>query len=76
MLMMTHRPSVTLNVAGWGFVAGIILFSGSLYAYGFTGIRWLGAITPFGGIGFLVGWLALAFGIGAVAKVSVPSPLE
>jgi uncharacterized membrane protein YgdD (TMEM256/DUF423 family) len=76
MVMMTGRPNTTLNIAGWGFVAGIILFSGSLYAYGFTGLRWLGAITPFGGIGFLVGWLALAIGIGAVAKGSVPSVLE
>lgn len=48
------------QVAGWAFVAGILLFSGSLYAMAFTGIRGLGAITPIGGAGFLVGWVALA----------------
>ena len=47
-------------VAGWGFLAGIVLFSGSLYAMTFTGFKWLGAITPIGGVGFLVGWIALA----------------
>jgi len=46
--------------AGWAFIAGIILFSGSLYALSFSGIRWLGAITPLGGIAFLVGWGCLA----------------
>lgn len=48
------------QVAGWAFVAGILLFSGSLYAMAFTGVRGLGAITPIGGAGFLIGWLALA----------------
>jgi len=57
-------------------VIGIVLFSGSLYAYGFTGLRWLGAITPFGGLGFLIGWLALALGAGAAVKGTIPSPLE
>lgn len=49
------------NVAGWAFVVGIALFSGSLYILALSGIKWLGAITPFGGLGFLVGWGALAF---------------
>ncbi|MDZ7643554.1 MAG: DUF423 domain-containing protein [Woeseiaceae bacterium] len=48
------------SVAGWAFVAGILLFSGSLYLMAFTGVRGLGAITPVGGAAFLVGWLALA----------------
>jgi uncharacterized membrane protein YgdD (TMEM256/DUF423 family) len=46
--------------AGWLFIAGTVLFSGSLYALSLTGIRWLGAITPFGGVAFMAGWLCLA----------------
>jgi uncharacterized membrane protein YgdD (TMEM256/DUF423 family) len=48
------------SAAGWLFTAGIVLFSGSLYLLALTGTRWLGAITPFGGLCFLAGWLALA----------------
>lgn len=47
--------------AGWCFVGGILLFSGSLYALALTGVRWLGAITPLGGLLFLAGWALLAF---------------
>lgn len=50
------------SAAGWSFLVGTILFSGSLYLMGVTGIRWLGAITPFGGVGFMIGWALLAFG--------------
>lgn len=46
------------------FAIGIALFSGSLYALVLTGQRWLGAVTPFGGVAFLVGWLLLAIGVG------------
>jgi uncharacterized membrane protein YgdD (TMEM256/DUF423 family) len=45
--------------AGWLFVVGIILFSGSLYLMAFTGQRWLGAVTPLGGVAFLAGWVCL-----------------
>ncbi|CCQ97286.1 conserved membrane hypothetical protein [[Clostridium] ultunense Esp] len=45
--------------AGWSFFIGILLFSGSLYAIAFTGVRILGMITPFGGVAFLLGWLLL-----------------
>src|SRR5262249_51799042 len=62
---VSGRPSPALSVAGWSFLVGIVLFSGSLYAYGLTGLKWLGAITPFGGIALLAGWLALALGSGA-----------
>jgi uncharacterized membrane protein YgdD (TMEM256/DUF423 family) len=48
--------------AGWLFLAGTVLFSGSLYLLALTGIRWLGAITPLGGLAFLTGWLCLAVG--------------
>jgi len=54
----TGRPLA--GVAGWLFVAGTVLFSGSLYALALTGIRVLGAITPLGGLGFIAGWLCLA----------------
>ena len=46
--------------AGWLFVAGTLLFSGSLYALALSGVGWLGAITPLGGAAFLAGWLCLA----------------
>jgi uncharacterized membrane protein YgdD (TMEM256/DUF423 family) len=55
--------SAWLAAAGWLFVAGTLLFSGSLYALALSGTRWLGAITPIGGVAFLLGWLALAIGI-------------
>ena len=55
--------STWLTAAGWLFVGGTILFSGSLYALALTVTRWLGAITPIGGVAFLLGWLALAIGI-------------
>ncbi|MGD2118144.1 MAG: DUF423 domain-containing protein [Chromatiales bacterium] len=52
--------SRSISVAGWSFVIGMLLFSGSLYLLATTGMRTLGMITPFGGVSFLVGWLALA----------------
>jgi len=55
--------SVWLSAAGWLFIAGPLLFSGSLYLLALTGTLWLGAITPLGGVAFLLGWLALATGI-------------
>jgi len=48
--------SAYLRAAGWAMVAGIVLFSGSLYLLALTGAGWLGAITPFGGLAFLVAW--------------------
>ena len=53
--------SRALNLAGWAFASGILLFSGSLYLLALTDIRWLGAVTPFGGTAFLIGWGALAW---------------
>jgi uncharacterized membrane protein YgdD (TMEM256/DUF423 family) len=49
-----------LVMAGWFFFAGIVIFSGSLYALTVTGTRWLGAVTPIGGLALLVGWALLA----------------
>ncbi len=45
--------------AGWLFVAGIVIFSGSLYALALSGQRWLGAVTPLGGVAFISGWICL-----------------
>ncbi|MGH8617780.1 MAG: DUF423 domain-containing protein [Burkholderiales bacterium] len=56
-----QRPCRLAVVAGWLFVAGTVLFSGSLYALSLTGVRWLGAVTPVGGAAFLAGWLCLAW---------------
>ncbi len=56
----TRWPGSLVTASGWLFVAGTVLFSGSLYAMTFTGVRALGAITPFGGVCFLAGWLCLA----------------
>lgn len=53
-------PGPLPAAAGWLFVAGTLVFSGSLYALALTGTRWLGAITPLGGLAFLAGWLCLA----------------
>ncbi|HKT60885.1 MAG TPA: DUF423 domain-containing protein [Gemmatimonadales bacterium] len=50
--------------SGWLFVAGTVLFSGSLYALALSGVRWLGAITPLGGAAFLAGWICLALAAG------------
>ncbi|MGO2012925.1 MAG: DUF423 domain-containing protein [Pseudoalteromonas sp.] len=50
---------LTLNWAGGFFIAGILLFSGSLYLLALTGIKWLGPITPIGGVCFVIGWAVL-----------------
>jgi len=52
-----------ISWAGWLFLAGIVVFSGSLYVLSLTGMRWLGAVTPLGGLCFLAGWICLAWGI-------------
>lgn len=53
--------SGALRAAGWLMAAGILMFSGSLYALALSGVRWLGAITPFGGLAFLAAWACLAW---------------
>ena len=57
----TRWPGTFVYASGWLFVAGTVIFSGSLYMLGLTGVRWLGAITPIGGAAFLAGWLCLAW---------------
>jgi uncharacterized membrane protein YgdD (TMEM256/DUF423 family) len=54
-------PDSSAVLAGWCFVAGIVIFSGSLYVLALTGVRWLGAITPLGGLAFLAGWALLVW---------------
>ena len=49
------------KTAGWIFQVGIVVFSGSLYVLALTGVRWLGAITPLGGLAFLAGWALLVW---------------
>ncbi|HEX6642045.1 MAG TPA: DUF423 domain-containing protein [Thermoanaerobaculia bacterium] len=54
--------SGTLAASGWAFVFGTLVFCGSLYLFALGGPRWLGAITPIGGLGFLAGWALLGLG--------------
>ena len=58
---VTRWPGTAVSAAGWLFIAGTLLFSGSLYLLAITGVRMLGAITPVGGFAFILGWLALAW---------------
>ena len=59
--MMSRLGGWLIQTAGWAFAAGIVLFSGSLYALALSGVTTLGAITPLGGVAFLIGWACLAF---------------
>ena len=59
----TRFPSPWVSSAGWLLTAGILVFSGSLYLLVLTNTRWLGAITPLGGVALVLGWLVLAGGI-------------
>jgi uncharacterized membrane protein YgdD (TMEM256/DUF423 family) len=61
-VLSEHVENRTLTLAGSLFVVGVLLFSGSLYLLAFVGIRWLGAVTPLGGLALLGGWITLAVG--------------
>ncbi|MFH0783653.1 MAG: DUF423 domain-containing protein [Pseudomonadota bacterium] len=61
--MVSKWPSSLITTGGWLFVVGTLLFSGSLYLLSMSGIRWLGAITPLGGLAFLAGWICIAWGV-------------
>ncbi len=58
-----HYPSKAIQLPAWMMMVGILIFSGSLYVLVLSGIRWLGAITPIGGISLIAGWLLLAFNL-------------
>jgi uncharacterized membrane protein YgdD (TMEM256/DUF423 family) len=60
-LAVSRFPTARLHLSGWLFAAGILLFSGSLYVLALTGVKWLGAITPLGGVAFLGGWGSLGW---------------
>jgi uncharacterized membrane protein YgdD (TMEM256/DUF423 family) len=62
-LVMVRGSGRLAAAAGWLFTAGIVLFSGSLYALALSGMTLLGAITPIGGVAFLLGWACLAFAV-------------
>ena len=63
LIALTLPGSTTLKWAGWLMVAGLVLFSGSLYALAFTDARWLGAVTPFGGVAWIGAWVLLAVAV-------------
>lgn len=62
-IIMKESNSKALHYSGLFFFLGMILFSGSLYVLCFTGIKMLGAVTPFGGVFFILGWIALGIGV-------------
>jgi uncharacterized membrane protein YgdD (TMEM256/DUF423 family) len=62
--LLIHKFNI--NILNWSvylFIAGILIFSGSLYILSITNIKWLGAITPIGGLAFIAGWIIMIFGI-------------
>lgn len=59
---LARWPGGAVQASGWLFVAGTLLFSGSLYALALSGVRGLGAVTPLGGVAWIVGWACLAWG--------------
>ncbi|MGB3777598.1 MAG: DUF423 domain-containing protein [Tunicatimonas sp.] len=62
-ILMYHIPDKRLGYAALAMVIGIVIFSGSLYVLCLTGVRWLGAVTPLGGVALIVGWGLLFWGI-------------
>jgi uncharacterized membrane protein YgdD (TMEM256/DUF423 family) len=58
-----RHPTLRVSAVAWLFVAGIVLFSGSLYLLSLSGIRWLGALTPLGGAAFMAGWAVFAWSV-------------
>jgi uncharacterized membrane protein YgdD (TMEM256/DUF423 family) len=59
---VTEWPNSYTTAAGWLFIGGITVFSGSLYILALSGVRWWGAVTPIGGVAMLAGWCCLALG--------------
>lgn len=59
-IALSQPQTAMLKSSGWLFLLGILVFCGSLYLLSVTGVRWLGAITPLGGLAFIGGWACLA----------------
>ena len=59
--LLPRLPGVGARVAAWAFTFGVLVFSGSLYLLVLAQLRWMGAVTPLGGVSFRVGWCALAW---------------
>jgi uncharacterized membrane protein YgdD (TMEM256/DUF423 family) len=74
LLAHVGRGGAALEAAGWLFLAGSLVFSGSLYVLCMTGEKWLGAITPIGGVAMLAGWITLAIAAGTASKTLLESP--
>ena len=64
-LALSRWPSSAVALAGWLFIVGTLVFSGSLYALSLSGQRWLGAVTPLGGAAFIAGWILLVWAVWA-----------
>ncbi len=76
-VLAAHVAGRFPTIAAGLFTLGIILFSGSLYVMGLTGVRTLGAVTPFGGVAFLAGWIALGLGARGLGRLKeAPRPGE
>ncbi|MEM6590863.1 MAG: DUF423 domain-containing protein [Cyanobacteria bacterium P01_H01_bin.119] len=60
LLLTSSTAPQLLTASGWAFVAGVVFFSGSLYVLSLANIKWMGAVAPLGGLGFLTGWGLLA----------------
>ncbi len=73
LMAQAGRTGVSLDAAGWLFFAGSLVFSGSLYVLCVTGEKWLGMITPIGGVAMLAGWIALAVAAGTSSKTLLES---
>ncbi|MGM0524814.1 MAG: DUF423 domain-containing protein [Pseudomonadota bacterium] len=69
-LWLKQSQSVWLIASGYLWLAGVILFSGSLYALALTGVKWFGPITPVGGLLFIAGWISLLVGAIKLGAVS------
>ncbi len=76
LIAQAGKGGAALDAAGWLFLAGSLVFSGSLYVLCMTGEKWLGMITPIGGVAMLAGWIALAVAAGASSKAPAANPLS
>ena len=65
-LLQRAYREVSFSLAGWGFLVGTFLFSGSLYFLAVTSLKWIGAITPLGGVAFLFGWAWFIFALARI----------